>query len=46
MELWIDGWLDYLLDAWRTASTAEYLKLMVGVILIGGFYSIRSSKVR
>jgi hypothetical protein len=46
MELWIDGWLDYLLDAWRNATVVEYLKLMVGVIVIGCFFSIRSSKVR
>ncbi|WP_417381718.1 hypothetical protein [Gimesia sp.] len=46
MELWIDGWMDYLLNAWRNATATDYLRLMVCVIVIGGIFNIHRSGTR
>ncbi|MCA9005325.1 MAG: hypothetical protein KDA70_08615, partial [Planctomycetaceae bacterium] len=46
MELWIDGWMDYLLNAWQNATATDYLLLMVCVIVIGGIFNIHRSSTR
>lgn len=46
MELWIDGWMYYFLDIWRNATTSDYLKLILCVIVVGGFFNIQRSNFK
>jgi len=41
MELWINGWMDYLFETWRNATINDYLKMMLCVVVVGGFFSLR-----
>lgn len=46
MELWIDGWMYYFLDVWHNATTSDYLKLLLGVIVVGALFNVHRSNLK
>lgn len=46
MELWIDGWMDYLLEVWQNATLSDYLTLLLCVIVVGGLLNLRRSSLK